>query len=87
MLGNGWYRGIWPGASNKDIYGKQLGVLLQLQIQYEDGSIENVVSDESWKCSTGAVLTSEIYDGESIDGRLEKKGWRIARLDDATWSA
>ena len=87
MLGNGWYRGYLAWGGNHDIYGKQLGVLLQMQIQFDDGTTENVVSDETWKCSTGEVLSSEIYDGEAIDGRLGKKGWSLASYDDASWSA
>jgi len=85
-LGSGWYRGHLAWGENKDIYGKTLGLLFQLQIEYTDGSKETVVSDESWKSSTGAVRFSEIYDGEIIDSRLDKKGWSQPGYDDSQWS-
>ena len=85
-LGNGWYRGnlVWEGK--KDIYGNDVSVLYQLKIIYADGTAEDIISDDSWKSSTGAVLTSEIYHGETIDARMEKDGWLTAAYDDAAWS-
>ncbi len=52
-LGNGWYRGYLAWGGNKDVWGKDLGLLLQLDITYSDGSRQSVVSDNSWKSSTG----------------------------------
>jgi alpha-L-rhamnosidase len=85
-LANGWYRGnlVWEGR--KDLYGKDIALLFQLNITYTDGSTENIITDESWKSSTGAIRYSEIYHGETIDARQEKKGWAIAGYDDKTWS-
>ena len=85
-LGNGWYRGnlVWEGK--KDLYGKDLSLLYQLKIIYVDGSTENIISDDSWKSSTGAVRTSEIYHGETIDARMEKDGWNTTAYNDAAWS-
>ena len=85
-LGSGWYRGHLAWGENKDIYGKQLGLLFQLQIDYADGTRDRVVSDESWKSSTGAIRFSEIYDGEIIDARKDLKGWTQAGFDDSQWS-
>lgn len=85
-LANGWYRGnlVWEGR--KDLYGKDIALLLQLNITYTDGTTESIVTDESWKSSTGEIRYSEIYHGETIDARQEKKGWAIAGYDDKTWS-
>ncbi|HKZ67605.1 MAG TPA: family 78 glycoside hydrolase catalytic domain, partial [Chitinophagaceae bacterium] len=86
-LGNGWYRGFLAWDNNKDIYGKKLGLLLQLQITYNDGTTEIISSDNSWKSSTGAILYSEIYHGETYDARAQKNGWSTAGYDDADWSS
>lgn len=86
VAGNGWYRGFLAWDNNKNIYGKKLGVLCQLQIVYEDGSTETIISDESWKSSTGAITYAEIYHGETIDARLEKNGWSTPGYNDAAWS-
>ena len=85
-LGNGWYRGnlVWEGK--KDIYGNDVSVLYQLKINYVDGTSEDIISDDSWKSSTGAITSSEIYHGETIDSRLEKEGWQTATYDDKAWS-
>ena len=69
-LGSGWYRGNLAWENNKNIYGKELALLYQLQITYSDGSTAQILSDESWKSSTGAIRSSEIYNGEIIDARI-----------------
>lgn len=86
-LGNGWYRGnlVWEGK--KDLYGRELSVLYQLNIVYTDGTSEDIISDDSWKSSTGAIRSSEIYHGETIDARLAKNGWNTATYNDAAWSS
>ncbi|HXL54718.1 MAG TPA: alpha-L-rhamnosidase N-terminal domain-containing protein, partial [Chitinophagaceae bacterium] len=73
-LGNGWYRGYLAWGGNKNVYGKNVTLLFQLNITYTDGTKETIVSDESWKCSTGNILNSEIYNGETIDAGKEKTG-------------
>ncbi|HEV2832815.1 MAG TPA: family 78 glycoside hydrolase catalytic domain, partial [Hanamia sp.] len=60
--------------------------LFQLSIKYTDGSHEDVVSDGSWKSSTGSIVFSEIYDGETIDARKEKPGWDKPGYNDKNWS-
>jgi len=86
MVGSGWYRSTlgW-GKVNRNIYGKELGVLFQMKIEYADGTTEWVISGEGWKSSAGAIRSSEIYDGEVNDARLDKKGWTLASYDDAGW--
>ena len=86
MVGTGWYRGYLAWAGNKDIYGKKAGVLVQLDINYTDGTTATVISDGSWKSSTGSIRYAEIYHGETIDAREEKAGWSTANYNDAAWS-
>lgn len=86
-LGNGWYRGYIAFEGHHNIYGSRLGLLLQLAIRYKDGHTETIVSGKGWKASTGEIIHSEIYDGETIDHRLEKKDWSLPGYDDAGWQA
>jgi len=86
MLGSGWYRGSLAWENNRNLYGKDLGLLLQLNIAYTDGTSEIITSDESWKCGTGEITYSEIYNGETQDARKEKPGWTTAQYKDAGWS-
>ncbi len=85
MLGSGWYRGNIGFSNRINFYGRNIALLCQIDITYSDGSTENIVSDDSWKSSTGAVRYSEIYHGEIYDARLEKKGWTLPGYDDSAW--
>jgi alpha-L-rhamnosidase len=87
MLGNGWYRSVLGWQNNGNIYGKTLGLLMQVNIEYTDGSKETVATDGSWKSETGAVVYSEIYNGETIDARKEKLNWNTNDYDDNNWTA
>ena len=86
MLGSGWYRGNICYDWQRNIYGSRLGLLLQLIIQYKDGKTDIVVSGPGWKYSRGEVVSSEIYDGETVDHRLEKQGWSMPDYDAAGWN-
>jgi len=44
MIGDGWY-GLHHGGRGR------LALLGQLHLEYQDGSTEDVTTDESWKCS------------------------------------
>jgi len=85
-LGNGWYRGYIGFSGQNNFYGKDISLLLQLEITYADGTSESIVSDGSWKSSTGSIMSSEIYNGETIDSRAEKAGWRLTGYNDGDWS-
>ena len=87
LLGNGWYRGNLAWEARRNIYGDRLGLLAQIQVTYQDGSREIIGSDAGWKASTGPILMSEIYHGETYDARLEKAGWAADGFDDRGWSA
>jgi alpha-L-rhamnosidase len=85
-LGSGWYRSpLGPYNPRPDFYGKNLGLLLQIKIVYADGSQKLIISDESWKSSTGALRFAEIYDGAVIDSRLAQQGWSDAGFNDRSW--
>lgn len=85
-LGVGWYSGYLAWGDSKNHFGSRTGLLFQLNIRYTDGTEEVIVSDNSWKSSTGSILYAEIYHGETIDARKEKEGWYNAAYDDHTWS-
>jgi alpha-L-rhamnosidase len=86
-LGSGWYRGIIGFDNNKNVYGKDIALLMQLQIVYVDGTVEKIGTDESWKSGIGEIRSAEIYNGETIDARLGKNGWKLADYKDEDWSS
>ncbi|MES2374188.1 MAG: family 78 glycoside hydrolase catalytic domain [Bacteroidota bacterium] len=85
-LGNGWYRGYIGFSGQQNVYGKDIALLLQIDINYSDGTSEKIITNENWKSSTGSIRSSEIYNGEIIDAREEKKGWALPGYDDSKWS-
>lgn len=86
MLGSGWYRGTIGFSNHNNVYGKDIALLFQLEIIYTDGTKETVSSDNSWKSSTGEIRYAEIYNGETDDARMAKKGWSLPGYDDRNWS-
>ncbi len=82
IVGDGWFRGK---IAKNLLYGDKLALLLQLQIFYTDGSSETIITDKTWKVNTGAILESDIYNGEIYDARLEMKGWSNADFDAGKW--
>ncbi|HEX7906006.1 MAG TPA: family 78 glycoside hydrolase catalytic domain, partial [Chitinophagaceae bacterium] len=86
-LGDGWYRGNFSFDRRRNIYGKDIALLFQLEIVYADGTTATVASDASWKSSTGAIRSNGIYLGETIDARQEKNGWTVAGYNDNNWTA
>jgi alpha-L-rhamnosidase len=82
-LGEGWYRGRFQ-IKGRNTWGKTGAIFLQMHIEYVDGSEQLIVTDPSWKVSTGPILRSDIYDGEDFDARLETD-WLNPALDDRTW--
>ena len=86
-LGDGWYRGRLLWERSRNFYGKKVALLCQIKVVYEDGRIEIISSDRSWKCSTGPILFSDIYDGELYDARMEKENWSKVGYDDSSWAS
>ncbi len=61
-------------------------MLLQIILEYEDGSRDMVISDESWKITTdGPIISNNEYDGEFYDARKEMPGWNKNGYDDSDW--
>ena len=73
-LGDGWYKGryfsLGPAAYEK--YGNRQAALAELQIDYSDGSKEEILTDESWKCRKSPILSADIYDGEVLDDTVNQ---------------
>ncbi|MFA7288499.1 MAG: glycoside hydrolase family 78 protein [Melioribacteraceae bacterium] len=86
ILGDGWYRGPLTWDYTRNIYGNKLGLLLQIVFQYSDGTAETIISDDSWKSTTGPIIMSGIYDGEIYDARIENNKWMKSDFDDKNWS-
>lgn len=94
-VADGWYSGyvgfgLLTGIGTEKIgrytYGKTPSVMLQMEIQYADGSSQRVVTDNSWKVTTdGPIQQADLLMGEFHDARKEQTGWSTVGFDDSSW--
>jgi alpha-L-rhamnosidase len=83
LLGNGWYsqdQNI-PPSMPQPTYGPPR-VILQLNIQFGDGSNTSIVTDGTWTGRSGSILRDSIYQGERVDGRLIRNDWAKPNFND-----
>lgn len=87
QLANGVYNQGFPDAWNfqKAPWKAFPQMRLQLDVTYDDGSKEQVVSDESWRASSGPIYWDQLRMGVMYDARREHPGWSTAQFDDSKW--
>ena len=87
VLGTGWWKGVrYLNPKWYDCYGASLSLLAKLVIEYEDGSKETHVTDDSWLCSNdGPIMTNDLFDGVDYDARREIYNWNTADFDASAW--
>ena len=84
ILGDGWYCGYlaWLPRQN---YGDRPKLLAQLIIEFEDGTLQVISSDNTWKTIPGPILESDMLMGESYDARRDIPGWSLPSYNDKDW--
>src|ERR1035437_3566834 len=87
ILGNGWFHPITP-----DLFGFQKApwstiphLLINIDLEYADGTHQTIASDANWKWSTGPLVFNCIRAGETFDAGLEMPGWNQSTYDDSDW--
>ncbi len=71
---------------NTAVYRDDPKLLLELHIQYADGTDDVIVTDEAWKTyEYGPVTYNNVYKGEHYDARQEVRGWTAAEFNDSAW--
>ncbi|MDR3457422.1 MAG: family 78 glycoside hydrolase catalytic domain [Verrucomicrobiae bacterium] len=86
-LGNGMYNVTGGGRFTKfkGSFGPQQAIA-QIRLEYADGSVEFVGTDDQWQVTPGPIIFSSIYGGEDRDARREHTGWNQAGFDDSKWT-
>ena len=75
-VAEGWYAtrlGFHGGR--RFIYGDEIALIAQLEIQSENGDQIIVASDSTWRSHQSAIISSEIYDGEIYNAFEEQSEW------------
>jgi alpha-L-rhamnosidase len=89
FLGNGMYNvERLPGRFTKfkGSFGP-LKAIAQIQLEYADGTIQIIGTDDHWRTSPGPITFDSIYGGEDFDARRVQAGWNEAGFDDSQWQA
>ena len=81
-VADGWYRGEFGADMKNNRYGSDASLLLQLVLQFHDGSQQLVVSDGNWQVSTGGIRYSNLYNGEIVDTRIHPQEWSPVKTED-----
>lgn len=80
LLGHGRY------DRAKCDWGDDISLCAVLQLQYDDDSVQTIISDDSWLCFTdGPIRNDDLYAGEVYDMRKESAGWNEIDFDDSSW--
>jgi alpha-L-rhamnosidase len=85
-LGNGWFRGRLGWSGRSAFYGAELGAFAQLEVTFEDGSVQVIATDRSWRAGPSAVIANDLYDGETIDARLRDDSWLQPGFAGENWA-
>lgn len=72
VVGGGWAVGRFTYSSKSKITCDRQAFLLELFLEYQDGSKEKIVTDESWQVTReGNYRFGDFYDGEIYDATVE----------------
>ena len=77
LLGNGMYN-IQPDPERYVKFINTFGPLkaiAHLRLEYSDGSIQIIGTNDSWKAAPGPITFSNVFAGEDYDANLERDGW------------
>ena len=96
-VADGWYSGyvgfgLLTGTGTERIgryaYGKTPSVMVQLEIEYEDGSVQTIGTDPTWKVTgDGPIRQADLLMGEFYDARQEHPDWSKPSFDDSAWQS
>ena len=79
ILGDGWYRGCNGNTGTRNVFGSDIALLLQLEV---DKKVV-LITDESWKAAQdGPVYFNDIQLGEKVDARNKIKSFHGVKLED-----
>jgi alpha-L-rhamnosidase len=84
LLGNGWYNQRDRTVEGTLWYDLPK-VICQLEITYTDGTKTTIVTDNTWKTTTGPLQKDDIFTGEKYDARLELGDWNNPGYNVAKW--
>jgi alpha-L-rhamnosidase len=87
IVGDGWWSGFYgqnPRRAGQH-YGTAPELLVQLVLDFADGSRQVVATDPAWKESTGPLRFADLLLGERYEAPAELGAWDTPGYDDTAW--
>ena len=75
IVADGWFAGYLGYRRERGIFGPRHAVSAVLDLEFADGTRRQVVTDRTWKTSTGPLLSADQLQGVTWDSRRELPGW------------
>jgi alpha-L-rhamnosidase len=70
LLGKGWYMGTFGLGMKDKNFGDRMAAIGELHLEYEDGTVEVVATNDSWEYYGSDIEDSGIYLGEILNHQL-----------------
>jgi alpha-L-rhamnosidase len=88
MLGHGQYNplcnDIWKLC--KSSWVDQPKMIALLRIENADGTVTQIVSDDTWQTAPGPITYDDTRQGEIYDARQRQPGWSLPSFDASKWA-
>ena len=86
IVGEGWATGKlgYEAIARRRQFADRVALFAVIEVRYPDRAAL-VVTDERFRAGEGSVRANSIYDGVTIDARLEPAGWTEPGFDDGAW--
>jgi alpha-L-rhamnosidase len=85
LLGNGFFNAQGGRYSKLKVSFGAPTLFFKTIIRYVDNTIQEIVSDNSWKYAFSPITFNDIYGGEDYDAGLEQKGWNMPGFHESDW--
>jgi len=89
-LGNGFYNPLplkmWGHLNLRETLtvGKPC-FIAKIILEYNDGSVQEIITDDSWKLSHGPLMRNDVYLGVVYNALFEQPGWNTPGFKDNDW--
>ncbi len=90
-LGNGFYNPLplrfWGTYNLRNALPTGMPAFTaRLVVEYANGKISEISTDDAWKFASGPILRNSVYLGEWYDARNELPGWNRTGFNDSNWT-
>lgn len=87
LVGPGWFCGRAGLFNIRAFYGTTPAAIVQLEVTYQDGTIERIDSDARWRHHDGPIMAADLMDGAIYDAGAAIEDWSSPTLDASHWRA